>query len=156
MKKLLVMGIGNILLKDEGVGVYCLQALKKKPWPGNVSFIDGGVFTQDIFCLLAEFQHVLVLDAVRGGKEPGALYRLKKEDLPEKSRGGISLHQVGLADSLKMAELLGSKPGITVLGVEPEMVIWEKGLTQTLKKTFPDFVELAEKEIINILKDMDY
>ncbi|MCA1742795.1 MAG: HyaD/HybD family hydrogenase maturation endopeptidase, partial [Desulfovibrionales bacterium] len=150
MKTLLVMGIGNILLRDEGVGVFCVQELQKKSWPENVSFIDGGTFTQDLFYLFENFDHLLVLDAVRGGKSPGTIYRLEEKDLIENKKQQISLHDIDLLDSLKMAELMGKKPELTVLGIEPEQIAWEMGLTESLEKTFPDFVSLAEKEINSI------
>lgn len=156
MKNILVMGVGNTLLKDEGVGVYCVRTLRKKLWPKNVSFIEGGTFTQDIFCSFENFHHLLVLDAVQGGKKPGTLYRLEKKDLLAGRNKRISLHEINLLDSLKMAELLGAKIRLTVLGIEPEMVIWEIGLTQTLKNSFDDFVQMATKEIGNILNEMDY
>lgn len=155
MKTLLVMGIGNILLKDEGVGVYCMQDLEKKTWPENVSFIDGGTFTQDIFYLFENFDHLLVLDAIRGGKDPGTMYRLEEKDLADSKKQNISLHDVDLLDSLKMAEMLGKKPVLTVLGMEPEKLAWEIGLTDTLQKTFPEFVQLAEREIHKILKSLE-
>ena len=151
MKTLLVLGIGNILLKDEGAGIYCMQELKKKAWPENVTFVDGGIFTQDFFCMFEKFSYLLVLDAVKGGKKPGTLYRLKAGDLVETRKNNISLHGIGLLDSLKMAELLGNKISFTVVGVEPEEIFWEKGLTKTLEEAFPDFVELAAREINKIL-----
>ncbi|MFP4107912.1 MAG: NiFeSe hydrogenase maturation protease [Desulfonatronovibrio sp.] len=155
MKTLLVMGIGNILLKDEGVGVYCMQELEKQNWPENVSFIDGGTFTQDIFYLFENFDHLLVLDAIRGGREPGTMYRLEEKDLAASKEQNISVHDVDLLDSLKMAELLGKKPELTVLGMEPEKLAWEMGLTETLKDIFPDFVKLAAEEINKILETLN-
>lgn len=155
MKTLLVMGIGNILLKDEGVGVYCMQELEKQNWPENVSFIDGGTFTQDIFYLFENFDYLLVLDAIRGGREPGTMYRLKEKDLAASKEQSISVHDVDLLDSLKMAELLGKKPELTVLGMEPEKLAWEMGLTETLKNIFPDFVKLAAEEINKILETLN-
>jgi hydrogenase maturation protease len=156
MKKILVMGIGNILLKDEGVGVYCVRALREKLWPKNVYFIEGGTFTQDIFCSFENFHHLLVLDAVQGGKKPGTLYRLEEKDLLASRNKRISLHEINLLDSLKMAELLGTKFRLTILGIEPEMVIWEMGLTHTLKNAFDGLVEMATKEINSIISKMDY
>ncbi|WP_045217443.1 NiFeSe hydrogenase maturation protease [Desulfonatronovibrio magnus] len=151
MKTLLVMGIGNILLRDEGVGVYCMQTLQKEEWPENVFFADGGTFTQDLFYLFEKYDHLLVLDAVRGGKEPGSMYRLEEKDLVHNKKQQVSLHDIDLLDSLRMAELLGSKPTLTVMGIEPQEIAWEMGMTPTLEKVFPDFVELTRREIHKIL-----
>ncbi|MFW6005220.1 MAG: NiFeSe hydrogenase maturation protease [Desulfonatronovibrionaceae bacterium] len=154
MKTLLVMGIGNILLRDEGAGVYCMQELKKQDWPENVYFVDGGTFTQDLFYIFENYDHLLVLDAVRGGREPGTLYRLEEKDLVENQKQQISLHDIDLLDSLKMAELLGKKPNLTVLGIEPLEIQWEMGLTPEVQKHFPGFVQAAAKEISFILERM--
>ena len=155
-KKLLVLGVGNILLMDEGVGVYAVQELGKEDWPEHVDFVDGGTFTQDIFYLFEKYDHVLVLDAVRGGQEPGTIYRLKENDLIENKDQSLSLHDIDLLDSLNMAELLGKRPTLTVIGIEPERVDWEMKLTPTLKKAFPEFLEVIRQEIYNILNSSTF
>lgn len=155
MKTLLVMGIGNILLRDEGAGVYCMRELKNQNWPGNVYFVDGGTFTQDLFYVFENYDHLLVLDAVRGGREPGTIYRLEEKDLVENQKQQISLHDIDLLDSLKMAELMGKKPDLTVLGIEPMEIQWEMGLTPEVQEHFPAFVQAAAKEISSILETMD-
>ncbi len=155
-KKLLVLGVGNILLMDEGVGVYAVQELGKEDWPEHVDFVDGGTFTQDIFYLFEKYDHVLVLDAVRGGQEPGTIYRLKENDLIENKDQSLSLHDIDLLDSLNMAELLGKRPTLTVIGIEPEKFDWEMKLTPTLKKAFPEFLEVIRQEIYNILNSSTF
>jgi hydrogenase maturation protease len=73
MKKLLVLGVGNLLLTDDGVGVHAVQDLSaEQAWsPEEVDFLDGATFTQDIFYVFQEYERVLVLDSVKGGREPG-------------------------------------------------------------------------------------
>ncbi len=132
-----------------------MQELEKHSWPENVSFLDGGTFTQDIFFLFEKFDHLLVLDAVRGGQDPGTIYRLEEKDLTVENKQNVSVHDVDLMDSLRMAELMGSKPEITVLGIEPEVLAWEMGLTETLEQALPGFVKIAGKEIQNILKQFE-
>lgn len=151
MKKLLVLGIGNILLKDEGIGVFAVQELSKESWPEEVDFIDGGTFTQDLFYLFENYEQILVLDCVKGGQEPGTIYRLKKEDLLENKEQSISLHDIDLLDSLKMVELMGKTPELTILGVEPYKLEWHLGLSPELEKIFPKFLEVVRREIKKIL-----
>jgi len=81
MKKLLVIGVGNTLLMDEGIGVHAIYEFWKErsDWDETlVDFVDGGTFTQDIFYLFEEFENILVLDIVRAGQEPGTIFSLKK------------------------------------------------------------------------------
>ncbi len=154
MKELLVLGVGNLLLMDEGVGVYAVQELLKDTnWPlDRVDFIDGGTFTQDIFYLFQEYTNLLVLDAVRGGCEPGTIYRHKEKDLLENKEQALSLHDIDLLDSLKMAELLGNKPDLTVLGIEPlELCTWKMEMTPALQKAFPHYMDVVRQEIRTVL-----
>jgi hydrogenase maturation protease len=150
MKELLVLGVGNLLLMDEGVGVYAVQELQNEEgWPlDRVDFIDGGTFTQDIFYLFQEYEKLLVLDAVRGGREPGTIYRHEEKDLRENKEQALSLHDIDLLDSLKMAELLGNKPELIVIGIEPlELCVWKMEMTPPLQKAFPRYMDVVRKEI---------
>ncbi|MDQ7032472.1 MAG: HyaD/HybD family hydrogenase maturation endopeptidase [Desulfonauticus sp.] len=153
MKKLLVLGIGNILLKDEGIGVRAVQELAKREWPEGVDFLDGGTFTQDLFYLFEQYRHILVLDCIKGGKSPGTIYKLHQKDLLYNEKQSISLHDIDLLDSLKMVELLGKSPELTVLGVEPSQLEWHLGLSPELENVLPTFLEVVTKEIQKILSD---
>lgn len=71
MNKLLVLGIGNMLLMDDGVGVFASQELMKEDWPEQVTIREGGTFTQDIFYSFKGYSHLLVLDVVHCGRQAG-------------------------------------------------------------------------------------
>jgi hydrogenase maturation protease len=152
-KRLLVLGVGNILLMDEGLGVYAVQELAKEQWPDNVEFIDGGTFTQDIFYLFQEYDLLLVLDVVRAGREPGTIYRLTEDDLVKDESQSLSLHDIDLLDSLRMAEMLGNRPRLLVLGIEPKTIDWAMELTEPLKEAFPKYLEIVRREIRTILDE---
>ncbi|MFP4517596.1 MAG: NiFeSe hydrogenase maturation protease, partial [Desulfovibrionales bacterium] len=154
MQKLLVLGVGNILLMDEGIGVKAVTELLGETWPENVTFIDGGTFTQDIFYLFQEYDHLIILDVVRTGKEPGTIFRLSEDDLVQNEDQSLSLHDIDLLDSLRMAELLGNRPTLTIIGIEPEKIDWSMELTPTLEKAYPKFLEAARREIRSQLEAM--
>ena len=155
MKKLLVLGLGNILMMDEGIGVHAVHELLKEKdrWPEeDLELIDGGTFTQDIFYIFVEYERILVLDVVKAGNKPGTIYRLSENDLRQDEKQTLSLHDIDLLDSLSMAELVsGKKPELHVLGIEPEKINWDMKLTPTLEALFPQYVELARREISNLL-----
>lgn len=153
MKKLLVLGVGNTLMMDEGIGVHTVHELLKENWPDEeMDLIDGGTFTQDIFYLFVEYEKILVLDIVRGGQKPGTIYRLSEDDLRQNQKQTLSLHDIDLLDSLSMAKMAGNTPELHVLGIEPETINWSMELTPTLARLFPHYVELARQEIRRILK----
>ncbi len=154
MKKLLVLGVGNLLLSDDGIGIHAVRELLAAPsWPEQeVDIADGGTFTQDLFYLFKNYQKLLVLDAIRGGQEPGTIYRLQETDLLYDENQAISLHDIDLLDSLRMCELLGSKPELFVLGMEPyDMTTWEMELTETIQDHFPTFIQAVREEINRLL-----
>jgi hydrogenase maturation protease len=152
MRTLLVMGVGNILLTDDGVGVYAVQELEKEAWPESVTLMDGGTFTQDLYHIFEGYDDLLVLDVVHAGHAPGTIYRLTEDDLIQNESQRLSLHDVDLIDSLKMADLIGKRPKMRVLGMEPlDFTSWNMGLSPTLQAAFPAFVEAARREIKDIL-----
>lgn len=154
MKRLLVLGVGNLLRADDGVGVHAVQALAQEPWPAEaVDFLDGGTFTQDIFHLFQQYRHVLVLDALHGGKAPGTIYRLSERELRHNDAQRLSIHDIDLLDSLQMAELLGNRPALTVLGIEPAAIDqWSMELSPALQAVFPQYLEAARREIVRLLR----
>lgn len=148
MKKLLVLGIGNILLGDEGVGVHAVEELKKEEWPEYVHLVDGGTFTHDIFHILEGYDGLLVLDIVHGNKNAGTIYYLEEKDLIQDEKQRLSLHDIDLIDSLNMAGAVGKRPVMRVIGMEPENYTeWNMEMTDTIKAVFPKFLETARGEI---------
>jgi hydrogenase maturation protease len=156
MKKLLVLGVGNIIMMDEGIGVHAIYEFWKEKENFDetlVDFIDGGTFTQDIFYLFEQYEKLLVLDVVRAGHPPGTIYSLDEDDLVKNEKQVLSLHDVDLLDSLNMAEMRGHRPTLKIVGIEPEKINWGTELTPTLAKAFPAFVKTARKHIEILLAE---
>jgi len=154
MKKLLVLGVGNILMTDEGAGVHAIHEfwkIKEKFDETLVDFIDGGTFTQDIFYIFEAYEQVLVLDIVRAGHAPGTIYSLNEDDLVKNEKQMLSLHDVDLLDSLDMAEMRGHRPQLKVVGIEPDKIDWGTQMTPALCKAFPAFMEVSKKQIEKLL-----
>ncbi len=150
MKRLLVLGVGNLLLTDDGVGVHAVRDLEQEAeWDREkVDFMDGATFTQDIFYVFQEYERVLVLDCVKGGREPGTVYRFTEDNLRDNKEQRLSLHDIDLLDSLKMAELLGNKPELMVIGIEPLTISdWSMELSAPVSAKYPQYLEAARREI---------
>ncbi len=154
MKKLLVLGVGNIIMMDEGIGVHAIYEFwkEKEDWDESlVDFVDGGTFTQDIFFLFEKYEHILVLDVVRAGHAPGTIYSLTEDELVQNKKQSLSLHDIDLLDSLNMARLRGHAPTLRIVGIEPEKIDWGTEMTETLTKAFPSFLKVAKKHIRKLL-----
>jgi len=154
MKKLLVLGVGNTLLMDEGIGVHAIYEFwkEKENWDETlVDFVDGGTFTQDIFYLFEEYENILVLDVVRAGQPPGTIYSLEENHLRKEEKQMLSLHDIDLLDSLGMAQMRGHRPYLRVIGIEPKRIDWGTELTRELAEAFPSFLQVARQHIKELL-----
>jgi len=156
-KSLWVLGLGNILLKDDGIGVRVVEQLQDQDLPENVEIVDGGTASLDILLPADGIEKLIVIDAMRAGREPGSIYkagfkgteRKKLQDHFELDNK-ISLHQVGLLDALTLAEKTNCLPKeIVIFGVEPEDISCGMELTEALKGRLLEIVNKVLEEIRN-------
>lgn len=147
--RIVVLGVGNILLTDEGIGVRAIEELGKvHDLPPEVELIDGGTSAMELLDDLANCDLLIIADCVRAGKAPGTLLRLKDEEIPALFRTKLSPHQVGLPDVLATLVITHEAPVHTVLfGVEPESLATGMGLTPTVEAVLPRLVEAIATEI---------
>ena len=126
-ERLLILGIGNMLLADEGVGVHAAQALKKKDMPEGVAVLDVGTAILEALPELEQADRVIVIDAVLAGQEAGTVYRFAYDDC-EKPMQIDSVHGFDLSRVLAMTSR-ESPPCMTVIGVEPARIGWSVELS---------------------------
>jgi hydrogenase maturation protease len=126
--KTLVLGLGNIIMRDEGLGVRACERLTRHyRLPDDVNVLDGGTLGLDLLPYLEGVTDLLIIDAVNAGAPPGSLVRLENEQIPQALALKMSMHQVGLQELLAVMALRGQTPPRVVLwGMEP--LILEPGL----------------------------
>ena len=146
-KKILILGVGNLILRDEGVGVHAVRELEKRDLPAHVEVIDGGTYLMDLLGVIQEAERFIVIDALKGGGEPGTIYRVKPDDLMAESERTLSLHQVGLLDVLGMVKQLGGDPHAVIIGVEPKEISWGMELTPEVEAKLPKVIETVLGEV---------
>ncbi len=147
--KVMIIGVGNELLKDEGVGVHVVRALRENPSPGGVELeiIDGGT-SPYIFDLIEGVDRLIVIDAVKDGGEPATVYRFAPEDVIAGHKNLLSLHEVGLLENLRLLEQLGARPKDTVIiGVEPKEIDWGLELSPEVERIIPEVIRVVLKEV---------
>jgi hydrogenase maturation protease len=122
--KTLVLGLGNILLSDEGVGVRVVERLQERyVFPPDVQILDGGTLGLDLMPYVESADRLLVVDALEMSATPGTVARLEGDEVPAFLGPKISPHQMGLADLLAAARLCDCYPEELVLwGVQPELM----------------------------------
>ncbi len=145
--RIVVLGMGNELLKDEGVGVHIARALRETPFPSNVAVVDGGTLP-DAPLSFEGVDKLIVVDAVRAGNEPGVIYRFRPEDIEQGGKVLTSLHQMSLLENLWLMERFSQKPGeVIIIGVEPEDMSLGLELSERLQERLPRIIEIVLEEI---------
>lgn len=147
--KTLLLGIGNLIMSDDGIGVRVIQRIQREySLPGHVEVIDGGTLGLDLLPLLEQVGRLLVVDAVETGKVPGSCVRLSGEELPIALETKVSPHQMGLKDLLAVARLMGHlPPEMVLIGVQPGSIEMSSELTPEIEAKMDLLVESVLNEL---------
>ena len=145
--KTVILGIGNLLLSDEGVGVHAAHELMKLDLPPEVVVVEGGTDGFRLLNVITEADRLIIIDAVRSGADPGAIYRFDVKDVRSAPPGFMtSVHQVGILEVIELSGLIGKTPHTTVIGVEPKSLEMSMELSPEVKEKIPRIVELVLEE----------
>ena len=137
-----IAGVGNTLMRDDGIGVYVARELMRLTLPADVEVIDAGTSADAAFGL-ASADRVIVVDAARLGGSPGTIYRLTAEEAA--ADGLRSCHDAGLIETLRTVP--GSTAEVLVFGIEPQEIGWGLGLTGDVAAAVPHVVEIVKGEV---------
>jgi len=162
-----ILGIGNIILRDEGFGVRVAEYLDKHfVFPDSVQIVDGGTLGIELTQYVTGTEKLLVIDSINGGAEPGTTFRFHNDDVMEHFQDKLSAHEVGIQDVLGLLTVTGHKiPDVVVIGAQPYDVEAGVELSKGMMKLLPQMVEQALEElkkwgIVPMLrtgvKEMDY
>jgi len=148
-KHIMVLGVGNLLFTDEGVGIHTVQTLLEQyEFSENVSIEDGGVLGINLLGIISEADDLIVVDAIRNGGAPGTLYRLEGDDIPKRILAKNSLHQVDLLEALTLCQALDKVPETVIVGVEPEDIeTLSLELTPPVQEKMDDLIAMVLKEL---------
>jgi len=148
-QKILILGVGNILYTDEGVGVRAVERLLETyDFSDNVTLMDGGNLGMRLMQPLMDSDYCIVLDAVLGGDVPGSIYRFTGNDLRKSLAFKDSMHQSDLVDTLIYCDLVGKRPDTVVIGMEPlDFKTMSVELSATVAERVPAMLDIALKEL---------
>lgn len=149
MEKVTVLGVGNILLSDEGFGVRVVEhLLSRYTFPENVAVFDGGTLGYELLRFLHGTDKLIVVDAINGVHPPGAVYRFTGEEVKAYYRQKVSMHQLGIQEVLAMLDISEHPIAeMLVLGTQPASL----DMNFNLSTTVTPLVELVAKEILKQL-----
>ncbi len=146
--RIAVMGIGNLLLRDEGIGIHVIHKLRDMVDANTVEIIDAGT-VPDIFSLVPQnIEKLILIDAAAGNDDPGTIYRMKLSDITTDSSAPVSLHNMGLAENVYMLSLLNQNiKSVIILGVQAEDIGFGLEPTAEIRKRIPQVIQMILTEI---------
>ena len=143
-----VMGIGNILMQDEGIGVHIIKQLEQYHFTPHIALIDGGNMGMDLLPFFDEHGRMIIVDAVDFEKEPGFINTIENDDILALFTTKMSLHHLGLKDVLSYAKLLDQIPeDICLIGIQPEKVEMEMALSETVSSQMDNLTSLVLQKL---------
>ena len=150
-KNVLILGAGNILLKDEGLGVKATEAFSLRyTTPKNVACMDGGTGGVKLLPLLKDITHLIIVDAIISGAPPGSIHRFHTKDIAEGPELMSTTHQIGIKEFLLLAGFEGYSPQVTLIGMVPGDISHGLELSPQVKEKLPRMTELIRDELKNL------
>jgi hydrogenase maturation protease len=149
VKRVLVLGLGNPLLGDEGIGVRVVEVLKRQVLPPGVAVTEGGTAGLGLIGLMEGYERVVIVDAADMGYPPGRVIRFTPAEVQFKAAGApLSLHQVGLGEALALAEALEIAPAeLVIIGVQPGRIEGGAGLSPEVENAIPQIIRAVLDEL---------
>jgi hydrogenase maturation protease len=150
--RMLVLGLGNPLCTDDGAGVVAVhELLKRYAVPEDVVVLDGGTLGLSLLPQLQDAESAILVDAIRGDGPPGSLVRLEGDDVAPAVESRLSPHQVGVADLLGAARLLGPVPDpLVLLGLVPASLGLGLGLSDPVREHMDDLILAVVEELARL------
>ncbi len=149
-KKIKLLGCGNTLRGDDGVGIRVIEKLQEMKLPGDVEIIDAGVGGMAILSWIEDADKVVIVDAVQTGNEPpGTVYMFTDKELPPSEMFMLSLHDLNLVDTINVGRVVQKMPDeIVIIGVEVKRIAeFTKELTPEVEGAIPEVLDLVMKEL---------
>jgi len=143
VKEVLILGIGNILHKDDGLGVFIVNEMSTtvSDLPGNVEIFDGGISGYDLLPVMSGRKKIVIVDALKTNDKPGSIYRFSAKHLAD-CNNKFSLHDMGVKKLVDMLMIMGEKPEVEVIGIVPEDIqSLAIGISESVKNSIPKAVE---------------
>jgi hydrogenase maturation protease len=147
-RNVLILGVGNLLMTDDGFGVHVINELRKIPLPPNVTLIEAGIVSHQLIPDFHAADLLIFIDAIEAGDAPGSIFRFKPEEMRFMTNIKASLHDMSLIDVLDMTELTGKRPETIIIAVQPkDAKNPSMELNEEIRAAMPRVIELVLEEL---------
>lgn len=154
--KILVLGVGNLILSDEGVGVHLVRRLQQESLPPTVEIQDGGTQGLELLGYMDNVSKLIIVDCIKAGAEPGSIFRFEPDAvdvIPKQYK--ISFHDLGIYDFLRLASAMDVLPPTIIFGIEPERICWGEELSPPVEAKMDMLKTFVLEEINASLKELE-
>lgn len=146
--EVLVIGLGNVLMGDDGLGVYVAAGLQEKKWPPGVLILDVGTSTFNYLEEISQSRILIAVDAIQAGGKPGCIYRFGCSDNVNRPDNWRDAHGFSLLDTVELARRINGYPvNFIIYGVEPLDINFSNSLSQAVKKSLVKVIDKVSEEI---------
>jgi len=143
-----VLGVGNLLRQDEGVGVHAVRVLASLGLAEKVELVDGGTAVFEALSAWSEIGKLVIIDALHAGRAPGMIARVSLKDIADRTAPALSLHEQGLLDALALLRQGGLRVGeVVIYGVEPAEMEWGTELSEPVAECLPRLAARIQEEL---------
>lgn len=148
-RKIVIIGVGNLLMGDDGIGIHAVEALRHEALPSNAAVFSAETRAFDALEYMDGCDKAVIVDAYRKGGAPGSIYRFSFDPAGEIDESiNLSMHDINFIDALKAGKGIYKLPSeIVIIGVEPEVLECRLGLSDKLNRALPEIIEAVRSEI---------
>ncbi len=152
MNNLAILGVGNILEKDDGIAIYATKYLESNyTFKPKIDIINGGVEGINLLNMFMEYPHIMILDAIEIEDDPGSIYHIPSQELTGYGLNSGGAHEIGVLQCFDILELLGKEvPKSSVLGIVPKDIDVYIGLSKVMHEKFSTYIETLVKILNNL------
>jgi len=148
VSKTLILGVGNTMRHDDGVGVEVIKLLQQEQLP-NIDLQDGGTDGLGLIDIIKQYHKAIIIDAVNMQMSPGSIKSFDSQEAKIKIKNdALSTHGFGLAEVLRLLEQLGCDTQIKIIGVQPQDISFGEGLTEVVAAKLPYIVKLVKNRLL--------
>ncbi|MEQ6376045.1 HyaD/HybD family hydrogenase maturation endopeptidase [Bacillaceae bacterium S4-13-56] len=149
VKPITILGIGNTLYSDEGVGVHLLPLLEKELNSSErIHFVYGDTDSLRLLEDIESTDYLIILDAINGGKKPGTIYFMEGDEIPKYIGVKMSIHQIGFQEVLSVAKIRERLPqNMVMIGIQPASLELGVDVSDTIKKKMPQLVHVVSEQV---------
>lgn len=144
-KQITILGLGNPLLKDDGIGPRVVEELQNSSLPDGVQAVTAGGQFYQYWDILKESKRIIVVDSLKGGGCPGTVYLLRPNEFERENESVIFQHEDNFLSVLDFITRFGIRPEVMIVGIEPKEITYSLDLSSEIKERIPAIIRIVRK-----------